>query len=114
MHAELPDFVARSRDHAARTRAADDERLATQAWVIKCLDGRVERVHVDVKNRARSHTAVSVHVALERVPMRTSSVRCGQRDRLATLVANVDTSCSAHTLCSHLRCVTLGGHLFGC
>src|SRR6185503_4418159 len=56
-HAELARLVARRRNDAALRRiAADRDRLAAQRWIIALLDGRVERVHVDMKNS--SHTPV--------------------------------------------------------
>src|SRR5439155_1546362 len=39
--------------HAAAAVPADDERLAGQPRVVVLLDGRVERIHVDVQDRAR-------------------------------------------------------------
>ena len=52
MHAESADLVARGGDHAAPARAADDHRLARELRPVVLLDGRVERVHVDVQDRA--------------------------------------------------------------
>ena len=51
LHAELPRLVARRRDDAATFgAAADGDRLAPQLGPVALLDGRVERVHVDVKD----------------------------------------------------------------
>ena len=52
-HAERPRLVAGGGDDAARCgRAADGDRLAAQLRVVALLDGRVERVHVDVEDAA--------------------------------------------------------------
>ena len=48
--AELPRGVVRGRDDAAAVRvSADDERLVTQLRVLELLDGREERVEVEVR-----------------------------------------------------------------
>ena len=52
MHAEAADLVARGGDHAAPAGAADDHRLARELGPVVLLDGRVERVHVDVQDGA--------------------------------------------------------------
>ena len=53
LHAELPRLVARRRDDAATFgAAADGDRLAAQLGAVALFDGRVERVHVDVKDPA--------------------------------------------------------------
>src|SRR5438477_342195 len=53
VHAVPAHGVARGRHHAAAAVPADDERLAGQPRVVVLLDGRVERIHVDVQDRAR-------------------------------------------------------------
>ena len=52
MHAELAHFIARRRDDAAVAAATDDDGLAAQLGSVALLDGRVERVHVHVQDRA--------------------------------------------------------------
>ncbi len=52
VHAEAAHLVARGRDHAAAAGAADDQRLARELGPVVLLDGRVERVHVDMQDRA--------------------------------------------------------------
>ena len=59
-HAKRARLVAGRRDHAALGRiAADDDRLAAQRRVVALLDGRIERVHVDVQDAAHGFVAVS-------------------------------------------------------
>ncbi len=62
MHAEAAHLVARGRDHAAPAGAADDHGLAGELRPVVLLDGRVERVHVDVQDRAVvvAHESVSM------------------------------------------------------
>ena len=53
MDAEPPGDVVRRRDDAAPLRvAADDERLLAQLGILELLDGRVERVEVEVRDDA--------------------------------------------------------------
>jgi hypothetical protein len=51
VHAEPARLVARRRDHAAASGAADEHGLATQVGSLEQLDGHEERVHVDVQDR---------------------------------------------------------------
>ena len=51
-HAELARLVTRGTDDAARTGAADDDRLAGELRPSTDLDRCEERVHVDVQDRA--------------------------------------------------------------
>ena len=62
MHAETAHLVARGGDDAAPAGAADDHGLARELRAVVLLDGRVERVHVDVQDRP-------VMVAQERLSM---------------------------------------------
>ena len=62
MHAETAHLVAGGGDDAAPAGAADDHRLARELRAVVLLDGRVERVHVDVQDRP-------VVVAQERLSM---------------------------------------------
>jgi len=56
VHPERPGFVRRRRDHAPSTDAADDDRLAPQRRLVALLDGREERVEVQVEDRGlRAH-----------------------------------------------------------
>src|SRR5262249_41674521 len=53
---ERPRLVARRRDHtAARGLAADGDRLAAERRLVPLLNGRVERVHIDVKDPSNPH-----------------------------------------------------------
>ena len=56
-HAVLPGFVGRRRDHAARARPADHDRLPGERRILQDLDRRVERVDVDVQDRLGAHPA---------------------------------------------------------
>ena len=56
-HAVLPGLVGRRGDHAARAGAADDDRLPGERRILQDLDGRVERVDVDVQDRLGAHPA---------------------------------------------------------
>ena len=53
MTAEGPCLIRRSGDDSARPVAANEDRLAAQVWMIELLDGREERVHIDMQNGAR-------------------------------------------------------------
>jgi hypothetical protein len=50
VHAELPYLVARGRYYASSRCPADYDWLAFEGRVVALLDGRVKRVHVDVKD----------------------------------------------------------------
>ena len=52
MHAELARFVARGSHDAALGRTAYRYRLAAELRIVALLDGRVERIHVDVDDLA--------------------------------------------------------------
>ena len=65
-HSVRPRLVARGGDHAARSGAADEQRLAAKLRVVELFDGREERVHVGVEDDARpagSHDRMVVPVA---------------------------------------------------
>ena len=49
---EAPRLVRRRCDHAARAVAADQDRLPAQLGTVALLDGREERVHVDMQDAA--------------------------------------------------------------
>ena len=51
-HAELARLVTRRAHHRARAAPRDDHRPAAQGRVVALLDGRIERVHVDVQDLA--------------------------------------------------------------
>src|SRR5687768_13586023 len=58
MHAELAHFVARRCNDTAIAVAPHDDGLAPQRRIVELLDGRIERVHVDVQDGAyRIHKA---------------------------------------------------------
>jgi hypothetical protein len=50
--AERPRLVRRRRHDSSRGARPDEHRFAAQLGVIALLDGRVERVHVDVQDLA--------------------------------------------------------------
>ena len=53
-HAELPGLVARRADHSAPVRGrTHDDRPAAQRRRVALLDGREERIHIQVKNDTR-------------------------------------------------------------
>ena len=52
MHAEAAHLIARGGDNAAPAGPADDHRLARKLRPVVLLDRRIERVHVDVQDRA--------------------------------------------------------------
>ena len=52
-HAEFPRLVAGGGDDAAFAGAADGDRLAAQVRIVALLDGRIERIHVDMDDLAR-------------------------------------------------------------
>ncbi len=51
-NAEAPHRVVRRGDDAPPARSADDQRLALEFRPIPFLDGRIERVHINVQNRS--------------------------------------------------------------
>ena len=51
-YAELTSLVGGRQHHSPAATAADDDRLPLQLWPRSQLDGCVERVHVDVQDRA--------------------------------------------------------------
>ena len=61
VHAELPRLVRRRRHDAARTGAADHDRLAAQLRPAAELDGHEERIHVDVEDDPSRHRASLNH-----------------------------------------------------
>jgi hypothetical protein len=54
MNAKFPRLIARCRHHAALTRTADRDRLAAQIRIIALLDRRIEGIHIDMDDLARS------------------------------------------------------------
>ena len=63
MDAEATHLVRRGRDHATPRLSADDERLSAERRIVPLLDGRVERVHVDVEDLAHGREPQFVTVA---------------------------------------------------
>src|SRR5688500_3447093 len=71
--AELARFVRARRDDAAARRATDENRLAAQLRIIALLDGRVERVEVDVEDRAHYETRKAYRTRVTRMRIATSA-----------------------------------------
>ena len=55
MDAEGPRLVARRRHHAPVAETADHDRLPPELGPIPLLDGRVERVEIEVEDRWPAH-----------------------------------------------------------
>jgi len=51
-NSELARLIARGRDNAALRAMSDRHRLALEIWIVALLNGRIESVHIDVKDLA--------------------------------------------------------------
>ena len=79
-HAIGPGDIAGGRDHPALA-AADDHRLVQQGWVVALLDGRIERVAIDM----RQTQGVALGVAQQ--PRRAAGGAAAWLGRIAVMVA---------------------------
>ena len=104
MHTECPVLVAgRSNDSAPVRLTADGQRLTKQRRIVPLLNGRVERVHINVQDTA--HRSVDpAHARAANPPSSVSSIgRCRSHSSVSLTVSSNGRNVSAFAMALSLR-----------